>query len=66
MNEDKGTSPIQLQFDRTNTTNYLLKTSKDSMLLDIPSVILNNLIDEDGEILTEGGEIPEELMKMFS
>ena len=38
---------------------------KDTVLFDIPSVLLNNIIDENGDIKDESS-IPKELLQMFS
>ncbi len=51
--------------NQMQATNITFKNSKDSMLIEIPSMILNNLIDENGDIKAEA-EIPEEIMKLFS
>lgn len=39
--------------------------SKDTFLFDIPSVVLNNIIDENGDI-KDDSSIPKELVQMFS
>ena len=54
-----------------NMNHHFLKTfsmlgnnTKDSMIIEIPSIILNSLIDENGDIKGDG-EIPEDLLRIY-